>query len=123
MRTSSPINLIRLSFGLRLKTVHIRAPSKGVIDELISWPCRHRPAYNLKESLDPSPARATSGLLNKAWVILTMFGPVDAISKPSYPVYPERVIVKSTLSNLALNCDMKGTSAKFIPVTNFPKIY
>lgn len=45
----------------------------------MSWPCRHRPASSLKESLDPKPASYTIGLLRMALVMDTMLGPVEAI--------------------------------------------
>lgn len=92
-KASYPINLSRFESGFLLNTVHIKEAYKGVISGLISCPCKQRPPYNLKESLDPSPAHWSTGLLSNFRVILTIWDPVPAISNPSSPVYPDLVIM------------------------------
>ncbi len=68
-----------MSPAFLLFTVHIKVAYKGVIVSFMSWPCKHKPAYNLSESLQPKPANSAPFLVNIAYAILTILGPDDPI--------------------------------------------
>ena len=68
--------------------VHYNKLSTGEMSSLISWPCKHKPASNLKVSQAPNPAGFNNGF-SKSYsqkCSTTIFG--TEISNPSSPVYP-----------------------------------
>jgi hypothetical protein len=71
---------------LSFLTVHIKVASAGVTAYDISFPCKHNPASNLKESLDPNPAGLTFSFDNNKSQNLTISPSFTDISKPSSPI-------------------------------------
>jgi hypothetical protein len=87
--------------------VQARAPSIGVMSSLRSLPYRHRPASRRSESRGPSPASLTSLFCSMASASATAWLCGTDTSKPSSPVYPQRVT--STSTRPAPVCAVVGT--------------